>query len=168
MKSEIYWIKEEVIASGKLGTMARPRGNDWLEDEIKWLKTQDVHIVVSMLENSESYELGLQKEADLCKTHGIDFINFPIIDIHTPNNESQFVELISSLNASIKKGKHVVAHCRMGIGRSSLVAAGVLIQNGLNADNVFSTISEYRKLKVPDTKEQEEWMKSMENKIRLR
>jgi len=42
--------------------MARPRGNEWLEDEILSLKRQDVQVIVSLLERNEVYELGLEKE----------------------------------------------------------------------------------------------------------
>jgi len=42
MISKIHWINEDKIGEKLIGTMARPRGNDWLNDEIKGLKFRDV------------------------------------------------------------------------------------------------------------------------------
>ena len=145
--------------------MARPRGNDWLEDEIKWMKIKGVDILVSLLEFSESNKLGLKNEEIICKTQGIEFINFPIRDVQTPNNENDFCELANQLTHKIKGGKSVVIHCRMGIGRASILAAGILLKFGFTATNVFDIISKYRKLKVPDTDEQRKWLISMESKL---
>ena len=37
--------------------MPKPRGNDWLEDEIKGLKSLGYNLVVSFLEKSEEIDL---------------------------------------------------------------------------------------------------------------
>ena len=47
MNTEIYWIK--AAGPGKLAVMPRPRGGDWLEDEIRGLKRFGVDILVSLL-----------------------------------------------------------------------------------------------------------------------
>jgi protein-tyrosine phosphatase len=54
-----------------------------------------------------------------------------------------------------------VFHCRMGIGRSSLMAALLLKSMGLEGENVFKRISEIRGVRVPDTAEQEDWFKKI-------
>jgi protein-tyrosine phosphatase len=47
----------------------------------------------------------------------------------------------------------------MGIGRTSLVIAGVLLSLQIkNIDEVFNFLSEKRTLKVPDTEEQITWI----------
>ena len=48
MQVRIYWIDD--FESGRLGIMPRPRGGDWLEDEIRSLKVSGVDAVVSLLE----------------------------------------------------------------------------------------------------------------------
>ena len=165
MNSDIYWIREENLGDCKLGTMARPRGNDWLEDEIKWMKIKGVDILVSLLETIESNDLGLENEELFCENKGIEFINFPIRDVQTPKNESDFCDLVNQLTNRIKAGKSVVIHCRMGIGRASILAAAILMKFEFNSTDVFDIISKYRKLKVPDTDEQRNWLISMESKL---
>lgn len=166
MRSEIYWINEASIGSSAIGTMARPRGNDWLEDEIRSLKAQGVDCLVSLLESSEGWELGLKDEGEVCRRLEIDFINFPIADVTVPGNEEAFVTLAKSLASKINAGKKVVAHCRMGIGRASLMAGAVLICLGMAPERVFDTIGQFRRLEVPDTLEQKEWLWKLSEKLR--
>jgi protein-tyrosine phosphatase len=164
--SEIHWINEEKIGENRIGTMARPRGNDWLDDEIKWLKIRKIDCLVSLLEQSEQWELGLQNEEEICKKWGIEFINFPIKDVNTPKNEEEFIKLAIKLSNQINENKRVVIHCRMGIGRASILAAAIMINLGLEGSEVFEIISIYRKLKVPDTEEQKDWILSIEEKLK--
>jgi hypothetical protein len=51
MKPIIYWIKGPW--KGKLAIVARPRGNEWLEDEIKGLVDHRIDVIVSLLTNEE-------------------------------------------------------------------------------------------------------------------
>ena len=166
MTSEIYWINEAKIGEKRIGTMARPRGNDWLSDEIKGLKIRKVDCLVSLLEQSEIEELELNSEEELCEKWDIQFINFPILDFNTPKNEHEFLALAEALANKVEAGKRVVIHCRMGIGRSSTLAAAILIKLGYEGANVFDVIGQYRKLKVPDTEEQKNWILSLEKKLK--
>ncbi len=166
MASNIYWINEKKIGERRLATMARPRGNDWLEDEIKWFKTQGVDHLISLLEDSEIEELKLFDEAKLCEKWNVRFTNFPIKDINTPKNETAFLNLVEKLAQEIKEGGRVVVHCRMGIGRSSVLAAAIMIKLGFEAGSVFDIIGKYRNLKVPDTDEQKEWVLKIEQKLK--
>lgn len=69
MLAEIYW------STDFLATMPRPRGNDWLEDEIVSYKKSGVDVVVSLLERSEIYELEIEKEEFWCSGEGIIFLS---------------------------------------------------------------------------------------------
>ena len=166
MFSNIYWINDKKIGEQKLGTMARPRGDDWLDDEIKWLKMGRADCLISLLEKLEESELGLKDEEKLCKKWEIEFRNFPIPDVNIPENEDEFIRLAKEMASRIKDNKRVVIHCRMGIGRASVLAAAIMINLGLEGKDVFETISKYRKLKVPDTDEQKNWILSIEDKLK--
>jgi hypothetical protein len=72
MPVKIYWIHNFENAS-RLGIMARPRGNEWLEEDILSLKKQGVQTIVSLLDRNEIHELGLEKEAELCLQNGIEY-----------------------------------------------------------------------------------------------
>lgn len=137
--------------------MPRPRGEDWLEDEIIHFKRQEVTILVSLLEQEEIQELGLQEEGALCALHGIKFIHFPIKDRSVPSYADELIQMLSD---KINAGAAVVIHCRMGIGRSSIIAGSVLLLNGHKVDEILNNISAVRSLKVPDTDEQIAWLRN--------
>jgi hypothetical protein len=65
--------------------VARPRAEDWLETEVAEWKTFDIDVVASLLGPAEVFELGLQREAEVCRSRGLDFISFPIPDRGVPN-----------------------------------------------------------------------------------
>jgi protein-tyrosine phosphatase len=52
----------------------------------------------------------------------------------------------------------VAIHCRAGIGRSSLVAAAVLVLKGWIAADALAAIATARRLPVPDTELQRQWV----------
>lgn len=155
----IYWINQ--FSNGKLGMMARPKGNDWLEDEIKKLQLFNVNCVVSLLENHEIEDLDIEQEEKLCQKYGIQYINYPIPDRNIPDEKS-YLRLISEIDNQLKSGQKIVVHCRMGIGRTSVICAGILIKNGIKSNEVFDILSEIRTLKVPDTQEQYDWIQRLD------
>jgi protein-tyrosine phosphatase len=141
-----------------MAIMARPRSGEWLEMEIDGWKDAGVDVVVSLLEQAEVVELGLQHEADLCRSRGIDFMSFPIPDRGLPESRLAASEIAHALAAGLQGGRCIAIHCRAGIGRSSLMAAGALICSGIEAETALGLIAAARGLTVPDTDEQREWV----------
>jgi protein-tyrosine phosphatase len=143
--------------------MARPRADEWLETEVNEWKNSGVDTVVSLLEQEEVSELGLQREAELCRSNGIDFISFPIRDRGLPESQREASQIARSLAADLRDGRSMAIHCRAGIGRSSVVAACALICSGLGAEEALALISAARGLSVPDTDEQRDWVVAFGN-----
>ena len=158
MYTKLYWLRQ-YDSKARLAIMARPRGGEWLEDEIIQFKKQHVGAIVSLLESDEIAELQLREQASLCAKHGIVYINYPIPDRDLPRSKEKTNELISQLNGMLDKGISIVIHCRMGIGRSSIIAGAVLLQKSGKADDILQHISKIRGVKVPDTDDQAKWLK---------
>jgi protein-tyrosine phosphatase len=137
--------------------MARPRADDWLEGEIAEWKASGLDRVVCLLEPQEVSELGLQREAALCRASRIDFVSFPIPDRGVPE-VPHAQEIARSIAADIADGRSVAIHCRAAIGRSSVVAACALICFGFEATDALALIKHARGLSVPDTEEQLNWI----------
>jgi protein-tyrosine phosphatase len=53
----------------------------------------------------------------------------------------------------------------MGIGRSALLAACVLVGQGLTTEAAFERISKARGTKVPDTEEQIQWVLEFSSRL---
>lgn len=162
MKPDIYWI--DGPWPGKLAILARPRGDDWLEDEVAGWKDAGVGVVVSLLTRGEDSELGLVAESEQVQQHGLTFINFPIADYSVPTSTTELRQLVSTLEESLKRGTSVGIHCRQGIGRSSLLAACMLVTSGESPSNAFRQISSARGRPVPDTPEQRNWVTAFASK----
>lgn len=146
----------------KLGIMPRPRGDDWLEEEIIKFKKQNIGTWVSLLEQHEINELGLRNQQTLSSKHELEYINFPIVDRSVPEKGSKIDSLIETLYQKTQTGNSVVIHCRMGIGRSSIIAGCILLKAGFKTDQILHKITSARGLKVPDTDQQIQWLKSRE------
>jgi len=163
MAVKVYWI-HQYDNGARLGIMARPRGDDWLEEEVASLAKQQVGVCVSLLEQEEISELGLQKEQESCIEKGITYINFPIADRNVPKNNTKSSALLDRLSGAIQQGHSVVIHCRMGIGRSSIIAGCLLLRAGFKTGKVIHHITTIRGLNVPDTEEQVEWLRNREGR----
>jgi protein-tyrosine phosphatase len=156
MQPEIYWIKSPW--NGQLAVLPRPRGGEWLEDEIAGFRRAGVDVMVSALEKPEEAMLELTEESELCRAKGIEFISFPITDGTAPVSEKAVAELARLLESRLALGKNVAIHCRAGIGRCATLAACVLVLSGMNHQTAFERIGQARGCHVPDKKEQEEWV----------
>jgi protein-tyrosine phosphatase len=154
----LYWI--ERTKPGRIAIMARPRAGDWLADELARWCAEGVDTVVSLLEAEEVVELGLEDEMESCIAAGMTFRTFPIPDRGVPTPQSA-VALARELAVELDAGHAIAIHCRAGIGRSSVIAALVLIVSGEPPAEVFDRISTARRLEVPDTSAQREWVLSV-------
>jgi protein-tyrosine phosphatase len=152
-----YWIKTDAF---RLAIIPRPRGQDWLLDDIRFLQRAGVDVVVSALTASENEELGLVDERQCCQSSVVEFLSFPIEDRSVPSSFSEFKGLIRRVVEYLRSGKAVAVHCRAGIGRSSMIVVTALIQNGFSAESAFHAVEEARGCPVPDTPEQRQWVES--------
>jgi len=156
MSPEIYWLKN--FSDNHLAIMPKPRANDWLADEIYELRQEGVDILVSLLTEEEIAEIGLRKEAEFCQQNDIEFISFPIPDRAVPNSYIATLQFSKMLLTQIQQKHRVAIHCRAGIGRSSLIAACILVCSGISPKQAYMMISQARGLQVPDTEEQVHWL----------
>ncbi len=158
MRTTVYWI--EGPWSGRLAIVPRPRGGDWLEEEVRSWKEAGLDVVVSLLTHDKNIELELNQEELLCRTQGIQFYAYPIQDRGVPTSRKATTDLVEKLEKLLETGKSVAIHCRQGIGRSSLIAVLLLVSAGIDPGAALAQISQERGCAVPDTFEQSNWIKS--------
>jgi protein-tyrosine phosphatase len=156
MRTELYSIAGPW--PGRLAIMPRPRGGDWLEDEIQSWRRSGVDVVVSLLTRGEQAELNLVNEESLCRANGIEFVSFPIVDRSVPSSAEAFSEQALALGQQLANGKNVAVHCRQGIGRAALVAISLLILSGLEPADAIERVGTARGCAVPETPEQRRWI----------
>lgn len=156
LPTKLHWISGPW--RGKLAMAARPRGGDWLSDEIAGWRRQGVDTVFSLLTPEEQSELDVSSEASLVGARGMRFVSFPILDRQVPVSEERFVTAVESLDGELESGRNVALHCRQGIGRTGLVAACLLVARGIAPETAVHQLSDARGVPVPETKEQRLWI----------
>lgn len=156
MRKELYWI--DGPWPGKLAMAARPRGGDWLEDDIATWKRLGIDTVLSVLTPEEEREMDLSEEAGEARAQGMEFASFPIPDRQVPRSEAKWSEVLEKMSRTLLDGENVLVHCRQGIGRSGLVAACLLLRNGMSPGAAVESVSAARGVSVPETAEQRDWI----------
>ncbi|MDZ7360094.1 MAG: dual specificity protein phosphatase family protein [candidate division KSB1 bacterium] len=156
MTTDLYWVEGPWL--GRLAISSRPRGGDWLEDEIRSWRRVDLDVIVSLLTSDEIADLDLAREAELCHAHGLQFLSFPIVDRSVPSSRKAALDFVSTLEKVLAEGKRLLIHCRQGIGRSALIAACLLVLSGLQPETAFRRVGTARGVSVPETPEQQKWV----------
>ena len=159
MKADLFWIPGPW--RGRLAIATRPRGGDWLHDEASAWRQADLDVIVSLLENDEAGHLDLLDERRAAEDQALRFISFPIPDRGVPASLQEAVSLIGEVTAELEGGKNVAVHCRQGIGRSGLIAAGALIASGTSPREAMNIVSSARGISVPETTEQRQWTEQL-------
>ena len=159
MYTELHWM--EGRWPGKLAISARPRGGDWLDDELTSWRRSGVDEVVSLLTPDEVESLELQNEAAYSGDAGMQFRSFPIVDRWVPASKRDALRFIEDLDVDLTAGKNISIHCRQGIGRAGLIAASLLVARGLQPADAFARISLARGASVPETAEQRAWVEAL-------
>lgn len=158
--SKIYTIHRQPSDSGdiQLAIVGRPRGNEWLFEDLKSLSNEGIDVLISFLEPHEVSELGLKEEFSVAEAVGIRYLNYPIPDRQTPDSFMDAKAFIQSVSQLLQQGNSVGVHCRQSVGRSGFMSAAILVEMDWDADSAFSAIQKARGCPVPDTTEQREWV----------
>lgn len=154
--NDVFWIQG--VLPAPLAIVMKPRGGDWLEDDLLRMKREGIETLVSLLEKDEADLLALGEEGAVAEKIGLRFISHPIPDVHIPPDTSAFQSFIVGLANRLRAGEHMGVHCRGSIGRATVTAACTLIQLGWTPQRALAAIQVARGCAVPDTLEQESWI----------
>jgi protein-tyrosine phosphatase len=158
--STIWWVKTNT--PGKLGLVPRPRGGDWLADDVAAWRRAGITTVVSMLMPEEEAELDLQGERAACLAAGLDFISVATSDRGTPDLTHELRGLVTKLSQNMYNGTdNIVVHCRQSVGRAALMVALIMARFGGAPGATITAIGYARGRDVPDTEEQRVWLGSV-------
>ncbi len=159
MNPDVFWIPGPW--PGRLAVVTRPRGGDWLDDEASGWRRAGLDVVVSLLETEEASQLDLSGEGAVAESKGMQYISFPIPDRGVPSSTPASLGLLKEITKALDEGKNVAVHCRQGIGRSGLIATGVLVASGTPVEAAPKVVSTARGLTVPETPAQLQWVRQL-------
>jgi protein-tyrosine phosphatase len=158
MLTGLFWVEGPWL--GRMAISPRPRGGEWLDDEMKGWRQAGVDVVASLLEADEAEDLGLDKERKFSEANGMEFRSLPIADRSVPVSEAEASRLLADLDEALRRGKNVAIHCRQGIGRAGLIASALLAETGISPFEAIQRVSAARHVAVPETAEQRAWIEA--------
>eukprot|EP01062_Namystynia_karyoxenos_P067645 TRINITY_DN61662_c0_g1_i1.p1 TRINITY_DN61662_c0_g1~~TRINITY_DN61662_c0_g1_i1.p1 ORF type:complete len:427 (+),score=72.31 TRINITY_DN61662_c0_g1_i1:69-1349(+) len=124
-----------------------------LAADIASLRDRRVSEVWCLLNDPELRTLGLppQRYAECAEAHGVVLRRYPLVEMTPPKNVAEFDgECVAHIAAAIfAQRRHVVVHCRGGVGRAGLVAACLLLRAGAVPLNGPAAVAAVRKLRDP-------------------
>jgi protein-tyrosine phosphatase len=161
----IYWIERE--GPGRLAILARPQRDDALSGDIQGWRDAGIDVAVSLLTESDNQYLGLSAEGELCRSAGLQFVSFPIVDCGVPTSFDVALELVKELSELLASGKTIGFHCHGCIGRAPLIASCVLMYSGMRAEQAFELVSVARGYPIPEARAQFEWGKDFARRLSL-
>jgi protein-tyrosine phosphatase len=109
----------------------------------------------------EAAQLELDREQEVAESKGLCFISLPIPDRGVPHSTQDGLRLVREIADELEAGKNVAVHCRQGIGRSGMIAAGVLVNSGADPEEAIETVSAARGQTVPETPSQFRWVRQL-------
>ena len=146
------------LGDGSLRVGPRPRGADWLPTDLADLKSAGFSFVVSLLTVAENRELELENERAECRYHNLDFYSFSVVDRSLPEDREAFESLA---------GESGFLHCRAGLGRAPLFACTMLTLHGMDLEQAWALIQDFRGQTVPDTPAQKVWPRTPSSPLSL-
>ncbi len=153
---EVRWI--DAGPATRLAVVLRPRGGDWLRNDLQLFRESGVETLVSLLEPEEAAWLGLAEEREMAGEVGLEFLSHPIRDTRVPPDAAAFRQFVDGLANRLKMGEKIGVHCRGSIGRATVTAACTLAHLGWKPAGALAAIERARRCPVPDTEEQREWI----------
>jgi predicted protein tyrosine phosphatase len=153
---DFFWI--DAYTKGRLAVCRRPLGGEDLEGDLRHGRVQGLDVLVSMLTPEDEFELGLSEEGALARKLGMRFLSVPVPDFSVPDSVESIAPQLLESAAAVADGRALAVHCRMGIGRSPLFAASVLVVGGIDPEDAWRRIAVARGLRVPDTQAQRAWL----------
>ena len=87
--------------------------------------------------------------------HGSQHLRLEFDDIAQPTSGHvhptiEHLDAILAFTADLTDSDRVLAHCQLGLGRSTAAAIGVLIQHGMNYDDAYRYVARQRRWLAPN------------------
>jgi len=152
----VMWIEGREPVG--LAIVLRPNGDDQLKKDLGTIKQNGVQTLVSLLVPIEAQWLGLADEGPFAVEAGMNFLSYPILDVHVPKNVVSFRNFAAHLADRLRAGDRIGVHCRGSIGRSTVTAACALMHLGWKPKEALAAIQMARGCSVPDTLQQRRWI----------
>lgn len=172
-QTEIKPLKIAEIASGRHGGrfgitiapgktqphgVAGPHTRD-LGSDLDAVAAWNAAAVVTLMEAHELAEVKIASIGPEVRRRHMEWHHAPIVDVSTPDEsfEATWPSLSAQLRGLVSRGGRVLVHCRGGLGRSGMVVARLLAEDGMEAGEAMRAVRAVRPGAI-ETPAQERWV----------
>jgi ADP-ribosylglycohydrolase/protein-tyrosine phosphatase len=115
--------------------------------------------VVTLIEEHEFGLLGVEALPRAVQAAGIEWHWLPIPDVDVPDGRfgARWVYAGARVRERLRAGERVLVHCRGGLGRAGMVAAGILVEFGMPPREAIAAVRRVRPGAI-ETAAQEAWV----------
>jgi len=155
---------------GTLGVTFAPGKSDptslpvpWLRDlktDLDAIADWNAHVVLTLIEPHEFELLGIPALGEAIRRRGFEWLHLPIRDVSVPDArfERAWPKHSADLRALLRVGNNVLVHCRGGLGRAGMIAARLLVEEGVAPKIAMAAVREVRPGAI-ETPAQEHWVR---------
>jgi atypical dual specificity phosphatase len=133
------------VIGGQVAGMPRPGAARPLDQDLQFLRSQGIEVLVSLTEQP--------LDGEALRRHGIEAVHIPVPDYHAPT-QAQLDQYVNAVQSSVTASHQVGTHCAGGMGRTGTFLAALFVSRGMEGD---AAIAEVRRLRPGsiETEEQE-------------
>jgi ADP-ribosyl-[dinitrogen reductase] hydrolase len=132
-----------------------------LSTDLDAIVAWNARVVVTLIEPHEFELLGIAALGDEVTARGIDWLHLPICDVSVPDAqfEKAWPRHSAELRARLRAGDNVLIHCRGGLGRAGMIAARLLVEEGVAPTAAMAMVRAVRPGAI-ETFAQEDWVRT--------
>jgi ADP-ribosyl-[dinitrogen reductase] hydrolase len=146
---------------GQRGSSALgPGGHQDLHADIRAIADWGAGIVITLIEPGEMVLLGVAELGTEVAAAGMQWLHWPITDMSAPDERfaAGWAQAGASALEALQAGRHVLLHCRAGLGRTGTVAAFLLMQMKMPAEQAIQQVRAARPGAI-ETERQLQWLR---------
>lgn len=117
-----------------------------LTSSITQLKQAGADAIITMMSDEELAKFDVSDLPETVRQSGLTWFQFPVEDDAAPDEkfEKAWQSQKSEVLSMIKQGKCIAIHCRGGSGRTGFMAAVIMRELGINADQATEMVKSLR------------------------
>lgn len=143
-------------------SLAGPWRRD-LAADLSVIKAWDASVIVCLMEEFELAMLGVADLPAATQRSGLHWMHLPIVDVSVPDPafEQAWKSEGPKLRSMLANGQRILIHCRGGLGRSGMIAARLLVEEGLSLPEAIALVRTHRPGAI-ETYDQEQYVLGLE------
>lgn len=123
------------------GALSGVWARDLTEDMVR-IRNWGAELVVTLIEPQELIELQVEHLPEEVMRLGMQWCHLPIRDRYPPGPsfERDWPQALARIGALLSTGKRIFVHCKGGLGRAGTLAACLLVESGMSADEAIHAV----------------------------